>query len=456
MAELRDYQITAVAELRDAISTHRTAVYVLPTGGGKTVVAAELARLAAEKGNRTLLLVHRRELVKQAIDTLSEACPGLSVGVEAAGWPSMPWAMLHVGMVQSIFRREYVQKPDLVVVDEAHHSRAATFEEVLARWHGAAMVGLTATPERLDSKGLWLHFNVIVFGPSIPVLVAADRLAPCRTLRLPASIDTKGVRKGAGGDYQRKDLGERVTSRTVTSAADAYMEYAKGMSTIFFGVTRAHSRAVCEKLRAYGIKAEHVDGTDHTSRRDKIMSLFKSGGVTVVGNVDLISEGFDAPACECVMMGAPTKSITRFLQMAGRAMRPGPGKTALILDLEGSSHELGLPDEEREWSLEDGEVKKKKKTNLIECPNCHTLYYRQPCPHCGQAPPVPSFTEQKRSLEIATARLKPKRSKRSEVWGQLAQAKRAGDVRSAVTEIAERRGYKEGWVGHILRSWGME
>ena len=105
MAELRDYQVTAVAELRAAISTHRTAVYVLPTGGGKTIVAAELARLAAEKGNRTLLLVHRRELVKQAIDTLSEACPGLSVGVEAAGWPSMPWAMLHVGMVQSIFRR---------------------------------------------------------------------------------------------------------------------------------------------------------------------------------------------------------------------------------------------------------------------------------------------------------------------------------------------------------------
>ena len=402
MAELRDYQITAVAELRAAITTHRTAVYVLPTGGGKTIVAAELARLAAEKGNRTLLLVHRRELVKQAIDTLSEACPGLSVGVEAAGWPSMPWAMLHVGMVQSIFKRKYVEKPDLVIVDEAHHSRAATFEEVLSRWHGAAMVGLTATPERLDGKGLWMHFHVMVFGPSIPVLVAADRLAPCRTLRLPASIDTKGVRKGAGGDYQRKDLGEKVTSRTVTSAADAYMEYAKGMSTIFFGVNRAHSRAVCEKLRAYGVKAAHVDGTDHTSRRDKIMSLFKSGGVTVVGNVDLISEGFDAPACECVMMGAPTRSVTRYLQMAGRAMRPGPGKTALILDLEGSSHELGLPDEEREWSLEDGEVKKKKKKNLVECPNCHALSYRRPCPHCGHATPAPSLAEQRRDLEVAT------------------------------------------------------
>ena len=456
MAELFDYQGTAVEDLRKAIAIHRTAVYVLPTGGGKTIVAAELARLAAEKGNRTLLLVHRRELVKQAIDTLSEACPGMSVGVEAAGWPSMPWAMLHVGMVQSIFRREYVQKPDLVIVDEAHHSRAATFEAVLARWTGAAMVGLTATPERLDGLGLWLHFAVMVFGPTIPTLVAADRLAPTRTLRLPASIDTKGIRKGAGGDYQRKDLGERVTSRTVTSAADAYMEYAKGMSTIFFGVNRAHSKAVCEKLSAYGIKASHVDGTDHTSRRDKVMSLFKSGGVTVVGNVDLISEGFDAPACECVMMGSPTRSVTRYLQMAGRAMRPGPGKTALILDLEGSSHELGLPDEEREWSLEDGEVKQKKKKNLIECPNCHTIYYRQPCPHCGQAPPVPSFDEQKRALEVATARAKPKRGKRSEVWAQLAQAKKAPDVRSAVTEIAEQRGYKMGWVGHILRSWGME
>ena len=91
-------------------------------------------------------------------------------------------------------------------------------------------------------------------------------------------------------------------------------------------------------------------------------------------------------------------------------MRPGPGKTALILDLEGSSHELGLPDEEREWSLEDGEVKKKKKKNLIECPNCHTLYYRQPCPHCAATrPPFRHSTEQKRALEVATARIKPKR-----------------------------------------------
>ena len=142
--------------------------------------------------------------------------------------------------------------------------------------------------------------------------------------------------------------------------------------------------------------------------------------------------------------------------MAGRAMRPGPGKTALILDLEGSSHDLGLPDEERDWSLEDGEVKQKKARTLIECPRCHTIYYYQPCPQCGHAPPVPSFDEQKRALELATARLKPKRGKRSEVWGQLAQAKKAGDVRSAVAEIAQRRGYKEGWVNHILRSWGME
>ena len=265
MAELFDYQATAVHELRDAISTHRTAVYVLPTGGGKTIVAAELARLAAEKGNRTLLLVHRRELVKQAIDTLEEACPGLSVGVEAAGWPSQPWAMLQVGMVQSIFKRKYVEKPDLVIVDEAHHSRAATFEEVLARWHGAAMVGLTATPERLDGKGLWMHFHVMVLGPTIPVLVAADRLAPCRTLRLPASIDTKGVRKGAGGDYQQKDLGERVTtpngdfsSRRLHAICQGHVRY----------LLRRQSGALQGRLRkAAGVWSQSVSRGRHRPHR---------------------------------------------------------------------------------------------------------------------------------------------------------------------------------------------
>ena len=156
---LREYQQDAVHELRAAIQRHGSAVYCLPTGGGKTVVAGEIARLAAEKGSRTFFLVHRRELVKQAVDTLLEAVPGVSIGVECPGWPQMPWAPLQVGMVQSVARRQRVAKPDLVIIDEAHHARAKTWETVLGRWPDARRIGLTATPQRLDGKGLGEHFS---------------------------------------------------------------------------------------------------------------------------------------------------------------------------------------------------------------------------------------------------------------------------------------------------------
>ena len=109
------------------------------------------------------------------------------------------------------------------------------------------------------------------------------------------------------------------------------------------------------------MRAEHVDGTDSMARRDRVMGALRDGGVDVVGNCDLISEGFDAPGCDCILMGAPTRSVTRYLQCAGRAMRYVPGKVALFVDLTGISHHLGLPDDAREWSLEDGEVAKPKK-----------------------------------------------------------------------------------------------
>ena len=151
-------------------------------------MAGEIARLAAGKGSRTLFLVHRRELVKQAVDTLLEQCPGISIGVECPGWPAMPWAPAAGRDGASVARRERMGKPDLVVIDEAHHARAKTWETVLARWPNAKRIGLTATPERLDGKGLGEHFAEMVMGPTIPELVAVGSLAPSRTLRIPSAL----------------------------------------------------------------------------------------------------------------------------------------------------------------------------------------------------------------------------------------------------------------------------
>ena len=325
MPESREYQQRAVGELRDAVREHGSTVYVLATGGGKTVVAAEIARLAAAKKSRTLFLVHRRELVRQAIETLESAVPGMSIGVEARGWPSMPWAMLHVGMVQTIVRRKHL--PDdfkLIIVDEGHHARAESYVKVLARWPNAARILLTATPERLDGKGLWMHAASMVLGPTIPELVRDGHLAPTRTLRLPNRLNLDGLTTDKHGEYRRDAVGERVTETVVADAVSSYLRYARGRQTIFFGIDRAHSERVCAKMREAGIRAVHVDGSDSDGYRDRVMSDFRQGAVQVVGNCDLISEGFDAPTCSCVMLGAPTRSVTRYLQAAGAgdAARP--------------------------------------------------------------------------------------------------------------------------------------
>ena len=250
--------------------------------------------------------------------------------------------MLQVGMVQSIARRSYSVDPSLVIIDEAHHARAKTWEKVLATWPNAAkLIGLTATPQRLDGKGLGEHFAEMVLGPNIPDLVEQGYLAPCRILTLPSHFQREKMRQDRNGELRRQDVDEQVTDAVIADAVNAYTTYAMGKRAIFFGVHTDHSKKVCAGLRERGVRAEHVDGTDPTARRDRIMNELRTGGLDVVGNCDLISEGFDAPACEVIIMGSPTQSVTRYLQQAGRAMRPGIGKTALILDCAGNAHELG-------------------------------------------------------------------------------------------------------------------
>ena len=458
--ELRNYQQEAVHQLRQAITRSGSAIYCLPTGGGKSLVAAEIAKLAAEKGSRTLFLLHRRELVKQMCGTLQEALPGMSIGVEASGWPSMPWASLQVASVASLARRKHDLKPDLIVVDEAHHCRAASWSQILERWPRAARIGLTATPQRLDGRGLNEHFNELVQGPTIQELVGMGYLAPSRILRIPSHLVLDGVKEDRNGEYRASDVSERLTDAVIADGVQAYLRYAKGKKAIFFAIHRDHSRKICAGLRASGVNAEHCDGDDPPARRDRIMNAFRTGGVSVVGNCDLISEGFDAPACEVILMGSPTKSVTRYLQMAGRAMRPGEGKTALILDLAGISYDLGLPTDTREWSLEDGEILdgKKSRPKPRDCARCYTVFWGRICP-----------TARTRNHWVKCR--KWKRNWRWQPGRWRGQARAVGVLtltgnwqwrterqtrRRRLWKSASGVDTKSGWATHIIRLWQLK
>ena len=286
--EIRPYQTAAVDEIAARMRAGvRSLVYVAPTGSGKTVVASILARRAVERGRSIMFLVHRRELVRQAFETMSEALPGESIGVEAAGWPSIPWARIRVGSVQSLARRiKNIPAPHVVFVDEAHHARARTWEMVLGAWPRARLVGLTATPERLDGLGLGEWFAEIIMGPSPGELIDGGYLAPTQVARVRAS----------------QALAWRG-SNTIADPVYAYGRYVPGQQMLFFGRTVEHSKEVCAAFRAAGVAAEHVDGTDGDPRRDGMVEAFKSRRIQVLGNCQLFDEGFDVPGCPSCVCG---------------------------------------------------------------------------------------------------------------------------------------------------------
>ena len=460
--ELRPYQIEAVHELRLAVAKHGSVVFVLPTGGGKTIVAAKIAQLAFAKDNRTLFLVHRRELVKQAVDTLSEAVPGASIGVEARDWPSQPWAPLQVGMVQTINRRKKtIKRPDLIVVDEAHHARAKTWENVFKLWPDVPRIGLTATPQRLDGKGLGEHFAKMVLGPTIPELVEMENLAPTITRRIPSGLALSEVPTDRNGEYRQSDIRDQVNETLVGDAVQAYLDYGRRRRAIFFGIHTGHSMQVCESLRQSGVRAAHLDGTDSTSHRDRVMNQFRTGGLDVIGNCELFTEGLDVPDCEIAILGAPTRSVTKYMQAGGRPMRWMLDKTAEVWDLAGISFELGLVDDEREWSLEDGEIKQSSNGESLPraCPKCKALFYGKTCKACGETAPALALSEVKQvktHLEVAESgsRRQPK-MRQPELRKLLAQARRAENPRAALEQIAEQNEYHPKWIDHIARVWNL-
>ena len=256
----REYQTHDLIRIHDARRAGgQRILYTLPTGAGKTVVAALLAQVAHKQGERILFLVHRRELVRQAFDTLTAALPNAAIGIIAAGQPETPDAALQVASVQTLIRRQ-IDAPDMVFVDEAHHVRAQTWETLLAQWPDACYVGLTATPARTDGKGLHTHFDELLLGPGIAELVSDGYLAPVRQLVPP--IDE--VVRWRGDDSQI----------TVADAIKAYQEHTPGQRAIFFGWDIEHSKDVAAQFNREGISSEHVDAQTPTATRDEIMASF--------------------------------------------------------------------------------------------------------------------------------------------------------------------------------------
>lgn len=444
---LRDYQQRDIVRLRNAIAGgSRRILYQLPTGGGKTLMMAWMAARAAERGKRTLFIVHRQELLIQASRTLETA--GIVHGLIAPGF-TMSRDAVQVAGIQTLVRRlERVIAPDLLIFDEAHHCPSRTWFTVFEHFPAATAIGLTATPYRLDGRGLNDIFETLVRGPTVRQLIDAGFLSDYTLFAPPTGIDLEGVRTRAG-DFARDQLADAVDKPTITGdAVRHYLKLAPGKQAIAFCVGIDHSRHVADRFRAAGIRAEHVDGSEDGRRRARIMDRFAAGDIQVLSNCDLISEGFDVPAVQAAILLRPTQSLSLYLQQVGRALRPQPGKTAIILDHAGNVLRHGLPDDDRDWTLEGRDRRGGRKPAepdipVRQCPVCFACHAPAPvCPSCGHA-------AESRGRDVAHVEGDLERidldALRRQRRHEVGRARTLEDLR----QVEAARGYRPGWADHV-------
>jgi superfamily II DNA or RNA helicase len=288
--------------------------------------------------------------------------------------------------------------PSLIIVDEAHRALAPSYLAIAEAYPKASIVGLTATPQRTDGKGLGHLFNDIVLGPSIRYLIQEKYLCDYELFGLPTQGDVSRVPK-RGGDFATDELSREMNKPKITgNAVDHYKQHCQGEKAVVMCVDVAHAVAVAEMFNAAGVRSEAIHGG--SSDRDGILTRFESGQTDVLTSVQLLVEGVDLPVISVVIWLRPTMSLVVWMQGNGRGLRPCAGKSHLkIFDHVGNWSRHGLPDTEREWSLES-RVKRKRAVSdepdlsVQVCENCHLAFLSgvRTCPHCQHAVP---FRERK-------------------------------------------------------------
>jgi DNA repair protein RadD len=447
---LRPYQQQAVAAIRAAMARNRAVLFVLPTGGGKTVVFSHIAQQAASKGNRIAVLVHRVELLEQASRSLNAM--GVRHGLIAPG-RSMDLSLpVQVASVQTLARRLHKLPQDLfrlLVVDEAHHSNAGTWAKVLEHFRAARVLGVTATPCRTDGRGLGEWYGAMVLGPSPEWLTAEGYLAPARVFA-PPGIVLQGLRKRMG-DYDMREAEQLLgAGQAMGDCLSHYRQHLEGRTAIAFCCSVAHAEAVARLFNDHGIHAASIDGTMDTATRRSLLERLGNGSLKVLTSCALIGEGVDVPSVGGCILLRPTQSVALHLQMIGRCLRPQAGKQAVILDHVGNTNRLGHHLDEREWTL-DGIRKREgsKAPSVKVCPACFCSCRSgtPECPECHHR-----FAPERRELQHVEGQLQEleRAAAQQERRREQAQARTMQDL----VAIGKRRGMKSpyAWAHHVLQS----
>lgn len=437
MMELRPYQSDLIGSTFKALKDGcKSPCIVLPCGGGKSVILAEVAKRFTRADKTVLFLVHRKELCAQIFSTF------VRYGVKMEN--------CDICMVQTVSRRLEIQrKPDIIITDENHHSLAKTYKRIYKHFADVPRIGVTATPERIDGSGLSDVNDILIVGVTAKWLIANGYLSPYDYYAPLIDMPNFHVNHG---DFVQSEVAayfDKNRSKVYGDVIKHYKAIADGKQAIAYLPTVEASEQTAQAFTQAGIAAAHIDGSTPKAQRDEIINNFRSGNVKILCNVDIVSEGFDVPDCECVILLRPTKSLILYTQQAMRCMRFKEGKRAIIIDHVNNLKRFGFPDRDREWLLEGHPHKKSDGEQPLKiCDNCFAAVpiSTRVCPICGKK------FEVNEGYKHVDAELVKVNNAAERVKFYLSPSE--CETVKELTEYAKLHGYKPGWVWYQQKSRG--
>ena len=399
--------------------------------------------MARNTDGEVLVLVHRNELKHQHQELMR------SLGIKNVRVQTYQTENRYLGTHK---------KPKLLIVDEAHLSRSNSWAKIIHHCD-TYTVGLTATPIRLDNRPLGDIYEILIEGVDTRWLIQNQRLAPYEYYA-PLTVDTSEVRVMAG-DFVLSDLDKLMNERAIYGdVIGSYKKIAPGERAITYCVSVEHARRTADAFNNAGIRAAHLSADTPANERGRIMEDFRDGRITVLCNCTLLSEGISIDEVSCVMLLRPTQSVALGVQQMMRSMRYMPGKTAKILDFVGNYTRIGLPDDDREYSL-DKPIQKRRLTDengnfyIRSCPECFMTFATAPvCPFCGAEYPLhPREIQAHEEIELQRIT--------EEEAARVAEAKKQARIEQGkaktfeeLVALGRKRGYANPafWAAQVLKS----
>lgn len=453
---LRDYQQQQVDDVREQFASgHRRVLLQSPTGSGKTVVFSHIARTSAQIRKKVLILAHRIELLEQCGDKLY--CNYVDFGYLSPKYSRNMGALVQVGSIDTVIGRMRKMNfyPDLIIIDEAHRSAAATYQAIINYYEKAYVLGVTATPIRTDGRPLGDTYERLILGPTVQWLIDSGYLIKPTYIRDGSSADYSGAKLGKDGDISRKDRASKTNDARITGdAIIEYETYSPGAPAVAFCEDINHSKDVAAQFQKAGWNFIHIDGK--SKGRKKLLSAVESGKYHGFTCVDLATEGLDMPILQTMIGLRKTLSLGLWFQMVGRIMRTADGKQfAWVLDHTGNYNMHGATHWEVDWTLEGEEktpgTKRGSGTHVRtkQCSHCDTMNPKNAvvCINCQNI----FFSNSGLPEANESVRLQPV----TEEEDMMLRLHRAQEITNAQTleeleAIGKARGY---WPGWALNKW---